>query len=168
MIKRYLESSVSGLRSRGWFGQFEPSYPSTTGLTLAILVCCLPLVLSCEVPTHLAIEGGSAPTFRLSGNGVLTSLRVRGPKKQRDILGEDASMYWAIKRKEGETGRTVSALNPIVYGEVPSGYITVYPEAAPPLQEGERYYVQVITVDAPGAAGYFSITGGKAIQDPER
>jgi hypothetical protein len=45
----------------------------------------------------------------------------------------------------------------------------VYPEQgeAPPLVEGERYYVWVWTNNANGAAKYFVIRDGKALEVPE-
>jgi|SRR5215467_2169674 len=72
-----------------------------TVISLAVIA-----LAACEIPTKLAIGGGNPPTFRLSGNGTLTSLRVRGPHKQREAEGENASMYWVIKRSEGQSGDT--------------------------------------------------------------
>jgi hypothetical protein len=138
-------------------------------LTVISLLAVIALA-ACEIPTKLAIGGGNPPTFRLSGNGTLTSLRVRGPHKQREAEGEDASMYWVIKRSEGQSGDTVGRIGTIVYGVPPPGYRNLYPETGqvPALQEGERYYVQVITLDAEGASAYFTIKNGRAIQEPDQ
>jgi len=128
----------------------------------------LVMLSSCEIPTKLVVRGGNPPSFQLSGNGLLTSFRVRGPRKQRDAEGEDASMYWMIKRSDGQSGDTVSRIGTIVYGELPRGYRNIYPETGqvPQLEEGERYYVEVITADAEWASAYFTIEGGKAVQEP--
>jgi hypothetical protein len=162
---QFIRLVLSGPSGSGRRGQ---SYAKASMLLLMFIIILH--MLSCEIPTSLTIEGGTPPSFRLSGNGVLTELRVRGPKKQRDILGEDASMYWVIKRKHGEAGLTVSSLGTVMYGEVPQGYMTIYPESgpAPPLQDGERYYVQVITMDAPGASGHFTLNEGKVVQERDR
>jgi hypothetical protein len=92
---------------------------------------------------------------------------VRGPRKQREAEGENASMYWLIEIANAQSGHSVGRIGKIVYGETPRGYTNVYPETgqAPPLQEGERYYVQVVTADAEGASAYFTIKNGRAIQE---
>ena len=93
---------------------------------------------SCEIDTKLRVSGGNPPVFELSGNGRLTSIRVRG-QRQRDVAGE-----------------------------VPEGYTQIYPEEgeAPTIREGQHYYVRVVTSDANGADGYFMILNGKALFDP--
>jgi len=94
----------------------------------------------------------------------LTSIRVRGPRKQRDAQGEDMYLYWVIKLKGEGTERNVRDVSPVTYGIVPDGYIQAYPEhgeAPPLLVEGEHYYVQVITNYANGDDGNFTIHNGK-------
>jgi hypothetical protein len=136
---------------------------------LATLCLLLPVISACERDTRLTIRGGNPPTFVMAGSGSLGTLRVRGPKKQREAEGEDASIYWLIKTKE-DYGRYVEDLGPITYGIVPKGYVQVYPEKgeAPPLVEGERYFVQALTVDANGAATHFTISNGNAVQEDNK
>lgn len=134
---------------------------------LAALLGVLVITASCEIDTKLAVQGGNPPKFVMTGNGRLTSLRVRGPKKQREADGEDAFLYWVIESKEGGE-RVVTEISPIVYGTVPDGYIQVYPESgtAPSLVESERYYTQVITMNANGDGKYFRIRNSKVEMDP--
>ena len=133
------------------------------------LVCyfILPVVaasaVSCEIDTKLTVEGSNPPRFTMTGNGELTSIRVRGPHEQRDAEGEDMYLYWVIKLKSEGTERDVRDVSPVIYGKVPDGYVQAYPEngEAPPIVEGEHYYVQVITNDANGDDGHFTIPNGK-------
>jgi hypothetical protein len=127
----------------------------------------LPIVaasaVSCEIDTKLTVAGGNPPRFTMTGSGDLTSIRIRGPHKQRDAEGEDMYLYWVIKLKGEGTERDVRDVSPVIYGIVPDGYIQAYPEngEAPPLVEGEHYYVQVITNYANGDDGHFTIHNGK-------
>ena len=118
---------------------------------------------SCERDTKLTVEGGNPPKFVMSGSGILTSVRVRGPQKQREAVGEDKYLYWVIEIKDGHDARRVEQLSPLTYGRVPDGFEQVYPERgeAPSLLEGERYYVRVVTSEANGDGKYFVIRNGK-------
>lgn len=124
---------------------------------------------ACERDTKLIIEAGNPPRFVMSGSGTLGSLRIRGPKKQREVGGEDASIYWAIEPKDDDSDRNVERLGPITYGKVPDGYIQIYPEqgqAVPPLVEGERYNIRIATNNANGVDKFFVIREGKvAVSD---
>jgi hypothetical protein len=97
----------------------------------------------------------------MSGNGRLSSIRVRGPNKQRNVDGEDAWIYWEIGHDGA--GRTVGELGSVTYGTIPAGYVQKYPEtgAAPKLDEGRHYYIRVTTANANGDEGYFVILDGK-------
>lgn len=152
---RYRTSLLNGLRS-------------AKGICSLAILCLLltGINVACERDTRLTIKGGNPPTFAMSGSGSLGTLRVRGPKKQRDAEGEDASIYWLIKTKE-DYGRYIEDLGSITYGIVPKGYVQVYPEKgeAPALVEGESYFVQALTVDANGAAAHFTISNGKAVKE---
>lgn len=122
---------------------------------------------SCEVDSKLSITGGNTPSFVMTGNGRLTSLRLRGPDKQREADGEDAFLYWVIESQDG-SDRVVSDVSPIIYGRVPEGYRQVYPEKGlpPQLVEGDRYYAQVVTMNANGDGKYFTIRQGKVELEP--
>lgn len=128
------------------------------GLLLVLAVAAL----SCEIDTKLSIQGGNPPKFVISGNGSVRTIRVIGPKKQREKEGPDASAYWYIKSEKGGA-KDADAIGSIIYGEVPEGYGQVYPGtgAAVPLVEGEKYYIRVDTANANGAEKYFIIRDGK-------
>jgi hypothetical protein len=133
-----------------------------------IIVLLLAALFSsaCERDTRLIIEEGNPPGFVMSGSGTLGFLRIRGPKKQREAVGEDASIYWEIEPKDEDSDRNVGRLSPITYGKVPDGYTQVYPEqgqAAPPLVEGERYNIRIATNNANGVNKSFEIRQGKAV-----
>jgi hypothetical protein len=66
------------------------------------LVLLLGLSIACERHTTLSIQGGTIPTFKLTGSGDLFSVRLRGPKKQREAIGEDAAIYWEIRLMSGQ------------------------------------------------------------------
>ena len=124
---------------------------------------------ACERDTKLIIEAGNPPKFVMSGSGTLGALRIRGPRKQREVVGEDASIYWEIEPKDEGSDRNVERLGPITYGKVPDGYIQIYPapgQAAPSLVEGERYNIRIATNNANGVDKFFVIREGKvAVSD---
>ncbi len=130
---------------------------------MGALITIAASAVSCERDTTLTIQGGNPPQFVMKGSGRLTALRVRGPEKQRNAEGEAAFLYWVIEMKVEGTDRNVREVSPIVYGNVSEGYKQVYPEKGgpPQLVEGERYYVQVIAMNANGAGKYFTIRDGK-------
>lgn len=134
-----------------------------TFVSAAILFVVCSIGLSCERDTKLKVEGGNPPKFVMTGNGVLTSIRVRGPQRQRNVTGEAASLYWLIEtRGDPGTNDRVSAISPVTYGVVPQGFEQVYPErgAATPLIEDEHYYIRVVVSEANGDDGYFTIHNG--------
>ena len=128
-------------------------------LVMSLLLLIGLLGSACERDTTLEIVSGEPLKFILRGSGSLGRLRIRGPKQQREG-GENASIYWAIEPKDHD--RNVEDLSPIVYGQVPKSYVQVYPEQgeAPPLVDGERYYINVDTNDANGVREYFVIRNG--------
>jgi hypothetical protein len=129
-------------------------------LTFSILLV-VPLIVCCEIDTKLKVTGGNPPVFQMSGNARLSSIRVRGHNTQRNVLGEDALIYWEIDNNRGD--RTLGDLGSVIYGKIPDGYVQKYPEtgAAPQLDEGQHYYVRVTTANANGDEGYFIILDGK-------
>ena len=140
--------------------ELMPNKFTCVGLLLVLSVAGL----SCEIHTKLSIKGGNPPTFVMTGNGTLTSIRIRGHERQREAEGEEASLYWVIKPEKGGA-QIVGDIGSITYGKVPEGYRQQYPEngEAPLLNEGEHYYVRVVTSNANGADGYFMILKGQAI-----
>lgn len=132
---------------------------------LAPLLLIIGISLACERDTKLKVEDGNPPKFAMTGNGTLTAIRVRGPHKQREAKGEALYLYWVIEIDGREDPADVETLSPVIYGKVPDGYKQVYPERgdAPPLVEGEHYYVRVVTSNANGDDGYFMLRNGKVI-----
>jgi hypothetical protein len=123
--------------------------------------------LSGERHTRLTVRGTNPPQFQLSGSGDLGSLRVMGPKTQRQIEGWDASAYWMIVPvNRFLNGGGIEDLSPITYGKIPRGYVQKYPEhgEAPALVEGERYHVLAVTVNANHGAKDFFIQNGSAVE----
>jgi hypothetical protein len=123
---------------------------------------------ACERATTLSFEGGNPPKFVMTGSGSLGLLRVTGPDKQRDTFGEAAFLYWVIEPITKDSDRSVERIGPITYGQVPSGYMQVYPEKgeAPPLIEGKIYTGKISANNAPGVIKKFTIRDGKVTEVP--
>jgi len=130
-------------------------------LLVLVLLGIVAFLLGCEIYTKLNVTGGNSPVFLMTGNGRLSSIRVRGHNTQRNISGEDALVYWEIDNNGA--GRSVGDLGSVTYGKVPDGYVQKYPETggAPKLDEGQYYYVRVTTANANGDEGYFIILDGQ-------
>ena len=142
---------------------FSPCRSLIGGSAALALLLVVGSGASCERDTKLTIAGENPPKFVMTGSGMLTSVRVRGPQKQREAQGEDKFLYWVIEIKDGNHPRSVEKLSPVIYGKIPEGFEQVYPEhgAAPPLVEDERYYVRVVASEANGDGKYFIIRNGK-------
>jgi len=142
---------------------------SQSGSIALLIVLSLITRVCAERETKLTIQGSNPPSFAMSGSGTLEFLQIIGPRPQRDVKGPTAGVYWQINGEDSSHLRSVETLSPITYGKVPSGYMQVYPEhgEAPPLVEGERYYVWMWTNNAKGTAKYFVIRDGKAVEVPE-
>jgi hypothetical protein len=140
----------------------------TVYLPIMLLLLCL--LASCERATKLTIKETNPPTFGMSGSGELGSFRIRDSVPQRKILGEDAFIYWKIRPISSDEIKRVEEIGAITYGKVPTGYVQIYPEEgeAPPLIEGQRYYVYAGTSNADGKGKYFIIRDGKSVEVPER
>jgi hypothetical protein len=134
---------------------------SVTTLLAVFLLLVMCISPACELDTQLSIENGNPVTFVTSGNGSLRSLTIVGNRKQRDVFGEDAWVYWSFKSRKGGSV-SVGEVGPIHYGETPDGYEQVYPERgpAPPLVDGEKYNIRINTANANGADKYFVINNG--------
>ena len=132
-----------------------------------LIIFLVSFSISCEIDTKLWISGGNPPAFIMSGNGVLTSIRVRGHQRQREAQGEDQYLHWVIEVKD-DGGTSVGRIGSVTYGKVPEGYKQIYPEKgeAPAIIEGQHYYVRIVTSNANGADGYFMVQNGKALFDP--
>src|SRR6266496_4325123 len=134
-----------------------------------VILSTVVFFLACERDTKLTVEGGNPPKFRMTGCGRLDTLQVGGPQKQREGVAEEPYLYWVIQVKEMGSDRQIERMGPIIYGEVPSGYVQVHPSpgtAPPPLSEDEGYSVRVVTMNANGAFLKFAIHKGEVIVDP--
>ena len=133
-----------------------------------ILASLAVVLTACELPTHVRIEGSASPSFSLSGSGRLCSFVVYSPEfaqKAKSPWDEDLAL-WKITVADGRsTGTPVWSLDHIAYGVLPEGYVQVRPKigSAPPLTEGEKYFYEVTTTNAPGATGYFEIRNSRAV-----
>jgi len=135
---------------------------------LAILLVVLCLFVACERRTHVGIEGGVTPVFVLSGSGKLAGLVVYSPEFAEKAVSpwDENFALWKIRPIGGKSaGAPLRSLGRILYGVLPVGYEQVKPSvgAAPQLREGEKYFYQVETTNAPGAASYLEIRNSQAI-----
>jgi len=138
---------------------------------IALLLVALFPMLTCysERDTKVTVSGGNPPRFTMTGSGELATLRVGGPKKQRDGVAEDPYLYWVIEFQRDGSAKPVETLSSITYGEVPAGYVQTFPspdQSPPPLIEDELYNVNVVTINANGARRSFAIHKGKVVIDP--
>ena len=140
-----------------------------------IVVLTVTLLLSSsscfqERDTKVSVEGGNPPTFIMSGSGSLARLKIGGPKKIREGIGEEPYICWEIEIEKTDSERSVETLSPITYASVPKGYIQVFPDprqSPPPILEDERYQVIVETMNANGARLNFAIHEGKVVANPK-
>ena len=111
------------------------------------------------------MKEGLPPTFILTGNEIITSIRVQGPHRQRDPSGKLQYLHWSIELKDYDGSQVAGRIGSVRYGEIPKGYVQTYPEngAAPPLVEGESYSVRFITTVAEHDSGRFAIKNGKVV-----
>jgi hypothetical protein len=135
---------------------------------LATLLATACLLVACERRTHVAFEGGMTPIFVLSGSGKLASLVVYRPDfaEKAESPWDDNFVLWKIKPIGGDSnGAPLGKLRRIPYGVLPNGYEQVKPSVgpAPPLTEGEKYFYQVETRNAPGTAGYLEIKNSQTV-----
>jgi hypothetical protein len=125
-------------------------------------------LVGCERTTRVKIKGGTSPVFVLSGSGELAIFTVYGPDyvtKAEKPFDENFAL-WGIRPSGGySAGTRVEELGSVTYGVVPPGYEQVKPQVGspPPLTEGQRYFFDVDTTDAPGAAGFVEIRNSQAL-----
>lgn len=137
-------------------------------LRLFPLLLAIGLSIGCERSTHVRVEGGATPVFVISGSGKLASFVVYSPDfaKKAESPWDENFAVWKIKTTGGHlNGTPVGQLERITYGVLPDGYRQVKPQlgSAPPLNEGQKYFYDVETTNAPGAAGYLEIRNSQAV-----
>ena len=117
--------------------------------------------------THIDLDGGEKPTFKLHGGGSLGRFIIYGPR-QREGGSSVSNTVWEIVPADGQlNGRYLWTLSSIKYGVVPGGYKQIYPEnnLSPPLiVEGETYRYMAQIVSAPWAVADFKLINGKVVE----
>jgi hypothetical protein len=108
------------------------------------------------------------PVFVISGSGKLASLAVYSPDftAKAESPWDENFALWKIKPIGGNsTGTPLRKLRRIAYGVLPDGCEQVKPMvgSAPHLAEGQKYFYEVETTNAPGTAGYFEIRNSRAV-----
>jgi hypothetical protein len=137
-------------------------------LRLFALLLIVGLFAGCERSTHVRVEGGATPVFAISGSGNLASFVVYSPDfaEKAESPWDENFALWKIKPIGGYLNATpVGKLEQITYGVVPDGYRQIKPQvgSAPPLTEGQKYFYDVETTNAPGTAGFLEIRNFQAV-----
>lgn len=142
------------------------------------------MLVGCEIDTRVRVTKDNPPKFTFSGNGILAQMYVSGPYTLVEIkliamLGtKTATREDILKVKEiGEertlwqldpgTGKYVSDLPTIIYGEIPTGFKQVYPKdniKPSPLLEGKYYSVSVPSYNANDHSTYFIVKNGIIVE----
>ena len=140
----------------------------TKNLRLIALLLAIGLFTGCERSTHVKVEGGTTPVFVISGSGKLASFVVYSPDyaEKAESPWDENFALWKIKPTGGHlNGTPVGQLERITYGVLPDGYRQVKPQlgSAPRLIEGQKYFYDVETTNAPGAAGYLEIRNSQVV-----
>lgn len=137
-------------------------------LRLFALLLAIGLFAACKRSTHVKVEGGTTPVFVLSGSGNLESFVVYSPdfaEKAESPWDENLALWKIRPNRERLHGTPVEQPGRITYGLVPDGYRQVRPwdGSAPPLTEGQKYFYDVETTNAPGAGGFVEIRNSQAV-----
>ena len=138
-------------------------------LKLILAAFVLLTVSSCERRTGVRLEGGVPPRFLLSGSGRLGTVIFYAPEQERIADTDPNDKTYAIWEIEPEMKGEGAAVPVeglrLSYGELLPGYVQVRPQkgAPPTLSPGKRYRYWFVTINAPGASGYFEIRDGKAV-----
>jgi hypothetical protein len=151
--------------------------------TLLILLS-IAILVGCEIDTRVKVTKANPPQFTFSGNGILAQMYVSGPytldeiKLVAKIGAKIITREELLKIKEkGEnhtlwqidpgTGKYVSDLPTITYGETPTGFKQVYPKdniKPSPLLEGKYYSVSVPSHNANSHMTYFTVKNGNIVE----
>lgn len=154
--------------------------------TLLILLS-IAILVGCEIDTKVKVTKNNPPQFTFSGNGILAQMYVSGPfaldeiKLVARIGAKTITREELLKIKEQEksgdhrtlwqidpgTGKYVSDLPTIIYGETPTGFKQVYPKdniKPSPLLEGKYYSVSVPSHNANSHMTYFMVKNGNIVE----
>ena len=140
----------------------------TRNVRLFALLVAIWFFAGCERSTHVRVEGGTIPMFAFSGSGNLASFVVYSPDfaEKAESPWDENFALWKIKPIGGHSNAApVGKLERITYGVVPDGYTQVKPQvgSAPALTEGQKYFYDVETTNAPGIAGFLEIRNSRAV-----
>ena len=140
----------------------------TRNTRLLALLLTIWLFAGCERSTHVRVEGGTTPVFIISGSGRLVSFVVYSPNfvSKAESPWDENFALWKIEQSAGNSsGVPAWKLERITYGTLPDGYKQVKPQVgpAPPLTEGQKYFYEATTTNAPGTAGFLEIRNSQAV-----
>jgi hypothetical protein len=151
----------------------------------SLILLSLAMLVGCEIDTKVRVTKDNPPKFTFSGNGILAQMYVSGPYtldeiklvakigaktitqeellKIKQTMGESRTL-WQI---DPGTGKYVSDLPTITYGELPDGFKQVYPKNninPSPLLEGKYYSVSVPSHNANSRVTYFMVKNGNIVE----
>jgi hypothetical protein len=142
------------------------------------------ILLGCEIDTKVRVTKDNPPKFTFSGNGILAQMYISGPytldevklvaKIETKIITKEELLkikeeganrtLWQI---DPGTGKYVSDLPAIIYGETPKGFKQVYPKDntyPSPLLDGKYYTVSVPSHNANSHMTYFRVKNGNIVE----
>jgi hypothetical protein len=137
----------------------------------------------CEIDTKVRVTTDNPPKFIFSGNGILAQIYVSGPftldelkliaedkvltkeeaLKIKQVIG-DNRILWQI---DPGTGKYISDLPVVIYGEVPKDFKQVHPKnniKPPSLLEGKYYSIYPPSHNANYRMTYFVVRNGKIFE----
>ena len=132
---------------------------------LALMICLVGLLVACERPLKVTLDGKNPPTFRFDGSGELSWVVIYQVTPDGKVPPK-GSAFWKLVPKRVIVA---SASPPITYGVVPSDFAQQVPANGnpPPLEEGKVYGFGAVTRNAPGNDVWFTIRNGKSVTVPK-
>jgi hypothetical protein len=134
-------------------------------LSVAILGASFHSGCSGEKPTHVAVSGGTTPTFALSGDGNLGTFSIYlvppSPEKMTAPIFDQTPVWKIVAKPDFLHGRPIEAIGELTYGVVPDGYNQI--SQPQPIIPDRTYFFNCETTDAPTAAGFFRVEDGKTV-----
>lgn len=137
----------------------------------------------CEIDTKVRVTEDNPPKFTFSGNGILAQMYVSGPftLDELRLIAEDKLLTkeeaLKIKQMVGDnrvlwqidpgTGKYISDLPVVIYGELPKDFKQVYPKnniKPPSLLEGKYYSIYPPSHNANYRMTYFVVKNGKIFE----
>jgi hypothetical protein len=152
---------------------------------ILLVTLWIAILIGCEIDTKVRITKDNPPKFTFSGNGILAQMYVLGPYtldeiklvariegkiitkeellKIKQVIGESRTL-WQI---DPGTGKYVSDLPSIIYGEIPKGFKQIYPKDninPALLLDGKYYSVSVPSYNANSYTTYFTVKNGGIVE----